>query len=796
MRTIIDYEPFEDVSKMWGDRGRWPAKWVVHPKVDGQAPAVQVFRRTFSIDRPRTVRIHVSADERYELFLDGQRIGRGPERGDRSNWFFETYDLPLNAGQHVIVARSWWLGDQGFVPFAQASVRPGFVVAAEGEDGKLLSTGVAAWDAKLLNVRHLPPGPGQAVGGKVHLIGRGYAFDFARGEGADWVAVKNVDWAVGPELFGDQPPTPILRPAMLPPMLEETVRVGRARHVQRMDGVPMGETLVRSADHLSNEAAGWDALLAGKSPLTIPPKTVRRVIIDLENYFCAYTDLVTSGGDGSRIQTAWAESLYLPEDPKAADQPRGKGNRDEIEGKTFRGVANVFEPDGGAGRAFDTLWWEAGRYIELIVTTADQPLTIDRLSFRQTHYPLDWTSQFDCDDDRFGQLTPITRRVMEMCSHETYMDCPYYEQLQYIGDTRLEVLTTYACCRDDRLARKALRLFESSRVWPGFTASRAPARVPQCIPPFSAWWVAMVHDFAMWRDDPAVVKAMLPGVRSVMDQFLKSATPEGLIAGPSGWNFVDWVPGWNAGMPEGGNTGDVTAALNFQLAWVFRQAAQLEDHFGEPELAALNRRRSAAIIKAAEVFWDEDRGLYADDLRHRRFSEHAQCLALLAGTVDDTRRPRLIDHLFTDHRLDATTIYFSHYLFETCAQAGRPEPMFERLKMWFGLKALGFKTTLESPEPSRSDCHAWGAHPMFHFHATILGIRPAAMGFKNVEIRPQLGPLKWAKGSMVHPKGLIEVEVRRETDGIHGRVKLPDGVDGVVHVNGQRQAIDGASLSF
>lgn len=107
MRTIVDEHPFVDLTKFWGERGRWPAKWIAHPRADGTAAVVQALRRTFTLDRPRTIRVHVSADERYELYLDGQRIGRGPERGDRLNWFFETYDLDVPAGQHTLVARAW-----------------------------------------------------------------------------------------------------------------------------------------------------------------------------------------------------------------------------------------------------------------------------------------------------------------------------------------------------------------------------------------------------------------------------------------------------------------------------------------------------------------------------------------------------------------------------------------------------------------------------------------------------------------------------------------------------------------
>ena len=799
MRTHIDYQPFEDFTKFWGDRGTWPGRWISHPEADGRGAVVQAFRRAFTVDSSRTVRVHVSADERYELYLDGARIGRGSERGDRLNWFFETYDLDLTPGEHMLVARTWWLGKFGPAPFAQLSVQPAFLLVAEKEAAGWINTGLAPWETKVLTgYRHVPPGVTWGTGSKVHIVGSEFAWGYERGLGENWTQPKEVARAMGPNQFSDQPIVPILHPAVLPAMVEKTVHAGRARHVQALTEMPAGELAVRASDHLPDEAAAWDRLLAGQGSMTIPAHTMRRVIVDLEDYYCAYTDVVTSGGRGSIVRSWWAEALYLEAKAEGSyGQARVKGNRDEIEGKVFIGVGDTFEPDGGAGRLFNTLWWEAGRYLEVIVSTADEPLTIERFSLRETHYPHEWTSQFQCDDARIAEFTPLARRVMEMCSHETYVDCPYYEQLMYVGDTRLEVLTTYACCPDDRLPRKALRLFDQSRKRPGFTQSRYPARVEQTIPPFSAWWVAMIHDFAMWRNDPAFVRDLVPGMRAVLDTFQCERTSEGLIAGPTGWNFMDWVPEWSCGMPPDGDVGGVSGPLNFQLAWIHKQAAELEDAFGEPELAALQRRRARAIADAAvRGFWSEERGLFADDLKRTRFSEHTQCLALLGDHVPEARRERVIDHLFTDDRLSRTTIYFSHYLFETCALVGRLEPLFERLKLWFELKGLGFKTTLEAPEPSRSDCHAWGAHPMFHFYATILGIRPASANFATVTIRPQLGPLRSASGAMVHPKGMIEVSVERGDKMLRGTIKLPDGVSGTLVANNRVEKLTGPVTTF
>ena len=65
------------------------------------------------------------------------------------------------------------------------------------------------------------------------------------------------------------------------------------------------------------------------------------------------------------------------------------------------------------------------------------------------------------------------------------MDTPYCEQLQYVGDTRIQALISYAVAGDDRLARQALRAFDDSRIPEGITRSRYPSSLPQSIPTFS-----------------------------------------------------------------------------------------------------------------------------------------------------------------------------------------------------------------------------------------------------------------------------------------------------------------------
>jgi alpha-L-rhamnosidase len=195
----------------------------------------------------------------------------------------------------------------------------------------------------------------------------------------------------------------------------------------------------------------------------------------------------------------------------------------------------------------------------------------------------------------------------------------------------------------------------------------------------------------------------------------------------------------------------------------------------------LQARRANDLATAIDrKFWSDERGLLADDLEHTQWSEHMQCMAILGGLLSKSKLDRIASGLLQTNDLARCTVYFEHYLFETFRQLGRIDRVIDRMGLWFDLKAQGFKTTIEQPEPSRSDCHAWGAHPLFHYLATICGIRPAAPGLARVEIRPQLGPLTWAKGTMQHPGGgMIAVDLRREGDRIAGTIDLPAGISGV-----------------
>jgi hypothetical protein len=74
VRVFIEEDPYtrSETGIPWNRRGTWPCRWIGCAGA-GAPPFAVAFRNRFTLSEAATVRVHVSADERYELFLNGER---------------------------------------------------------------------------------------------------------------------------------------------------------------------------------------------------------------------------------------------------------------------------------------------------------------------------------------------------------------------------------------------------------------------------------------------------------------------------------------------------------------------------------------------------------------------------------------------------------------------------------------------------------------------------------------------------------------------------------------------------
>ena len=743
------------------------AAWIWRPGLKGEDKAFLIFRRKF-VAGAEPLTIHVSADERYELMLDGKRISRGPHRGNLWHWPFQSYRIELEPGEHEISALVWKLNEAA--PLAQISWRGGFILKAEGAFySKQLSTGEATWSVALAGGwKCLPPSaPG--------AFGVGASFEWADGCEAIEAEMEPVEvrGAVHDTPYGNPAYGWMLEPSPLPDMLDRELCAGFA--VAAGCGIPDDASRISKEALSSPRKAAWTALVRGAAPIEIPPRSEEFAIIDLDDYYTAYPLLELSGGKDSSVSLSWAEALCEGVNFLGVE----KEGRNSIEGRHFIGMKDVFRSD-GKSRAMSVPWWRAGRYWLVSVKTAEEPLLIKGLRICETGYPLGVQAAFSSPDaEDLDAISKICVRALRACSHETFMDCPYYEQLMYVGDTRLEMLTTYALSEDARLARRCIDLFDYSRVNWGFVNERYPTSQIQHSPTFSMIWTLMLHDHVLWRGgDKAWQAERMASLRAMMERFTPYLNADSLLESLPGWPFMDWATPWEIGVPPDGRSG-VSGPINLLYALSLQKAAELEDLAGEELLARRCREKANAAINAVRrIFWSEQRGLFADDIGKTLFSEHSQSLAILCGAVKGERAEAMLERMLKEEKLVRASSYFIFYLFEAFRMLGRADLIQPRLEMWREMLRLGFKTTPEEPRiGTRSDCHAWSAQILFHFYASIAGIRPASQGFQTVRIEPQLGAWKSIAAKMPHPSGgMIELEVSER----EAQITLPPRLSGML----------------
>ncbi|MBN2711993.1 MAG: alpha-L-rhamnosidase, partial [Planctomycetes bacterium] len=435
------------------------------------------------------------------------------------------------------------------------------------------------------------------------------------------------------------------------------------------------------------------------------------------------------------------------------------------------------------------LWWQAGCWVCLNIKTASEPLTISGFRLSETGFPLTNESTIETGDPTLQAIVPLCFRTLQACAHETYMDCPFYEQLQYIGDTRVQILLSYVTGRDDRLAQKAIDIFRTSNIGSSpFPASNYPSRKVQVIPPFALWWVCMVYDHALWRGNAPFVRKQLPFAWWIVETFLVDRAENGLVRSQRGWNYVDSC-GFDAGEPPGSHPGGISPIINWQLVLALDALAAVEEWCGMPEKAALAKRLADEISGTCiNACWDETTQMVADDLSHHEYSQHSQALAILSRRLTAPQQSAAVAALKGSWPRKAGP-YFMHYVCDALHSVGESKAMLDQLREWKAYLDHGFKSTPEGDINGRSDCHAWSAHPQYHLLVHALGIRPGAMGFTHVLIEPRLGDLSRISGSIPHPQGLISTTVERHNGRIVATADLPKCVTGELIANGVRQSL-------
>ena len=759
----------------------WTASWITCPEVSTKDYGVYHFRRTFNLNQiPGEFIIHISADNRYILYVNGDFITYGPSRGDLQHWRFESLDISgsLKEGKNVIAAVVWNFGE--YIPFSQITNKTAFIVQGNSPEEARINTDIN-WKV-IKNEAYQPLSDFGGLLGTFVVVGPG---DQIQGEKYPW-GWQDVD-------FDD---STWLMPRILSPGTPRGKGTdGNWMLVPReIDLMYIGEAPFQSVRRFDNIDFSIESLNNGQGIEINGNKTVS-FLLDQGYLIKSFPRIIVSGGRDAEIKINYAESLF--------DKDGNKGDRNSIEGKVLKGNFDIFIPDGGQNRTFIPLWFRTYRYVRVDITTSDEPLTLYQISSHPTGYPLKERSSFKSNDPVLGRIWDIGFRTARLCAGEIYYDCPYYEQMQYVGDTRIQALISLYVDGSDRLMRKAIRLFDDSRRPNGLTQSRYPSSAQQIIPPYSLFWIDMIHDYWMYRDDSDFVSSFSLGIRNVLEWFENRINDKNMLGPLEWWNFVDWTEEWPwdnekriGGVPYGVAEGN-SSNLTLQYAYSLDLAAELFQDFGDDNISQKYRSIAQRIKQATFNFcWDQDKGLLAESPEKKIFSQHANIFGVLTDAIPEDLQAQVMQRVLKDTSLIQCTMYFRFYLFQAMKKTGLADLYLDNLDQWYDMLEKGLTTFAEKPDPTRSDCHAWSASPNYDLLATVCGIRPLSKGFKTVEIAPSLGRLDEIEGKLYIPayEDFVNVRLKRKgKNGIRGEIILPENLTGEFKWNNEVIILEGGS---
>jgi len=746
----------------------YSAPWISYPSANVTQYGVYHFRKVFELDVvPKSLILHVSADNRYNLFINGDRCCYGPAKGDLKTYKYDVVDVApyLKEGKNQLAALVYNGGNEK--PLAFLSVQTAFFLKAENDAFNELNTN-ESWRV-LKNPAYKPVsyydmltkerwfygfyacGPGDEV------FASKFPWDW---ENADY---DDSDWqpAEKLEFYGKQP-------WKLVP-----------RNIAFMDNHSVQPVAIRKA----SGAEVPDGFLEGKAIITVPANSSASVLIDYEIFTMGYPELTVNGGSGSSVKVKYAEALY--------EKVNLKAHRDSVEGLSMFGVWDVFHPDGGQ-RTFRPLWKRTFRYVQMLIETSESPLEIISHVNEYSGYPYPEMSTFISNDDRLNEVFEMGLRTFRMCSGETYYDTPFYEQLSYGGDNRPIAAVSLYNSTDDRLFREVMRLYpQSENRETGLLKSAYPSRFGFDMGSWSMAWIQGLHDYYLIRGDSVWIKQFVPNIEKILEFYERHLDEStGIIGSVKNQNFIDWsikrgrVPGANQQKKI-----EQSALLTLYYAHTLDCAEYLFKQLGETEKAEKWQHVATGLKNVVYMnCWDDDEQLFTDYPGQKVFSQHTNLMAILCDVVDPAIQSELLKRILTYNEFDEmASSYFSFFLFKAMQKTGQEDLFLDNLGFWYNFLDRGHSTFGETgfAVHDRSDCHAWSAHPSYYLLSTVCGIKPADIGFETISIEPHLGNLTTVEASMPHPSGRISVKYESGRRGLKATINLPEDMNGSFKYKGQ-----------
>lgn len=391
-------------------------------------------------------------------------------------------------------------------------------------------------------------------------------------------------------------------------------------------------------------------------------------------------------------------------------------------------------------------------------------MSAEGASLMYEYLPLARRGSFKSSDDELNRIWDVSLRTLELNTREFFLDGIKRDHWVWAGDAVQTYLMNYYTFFDQEAVKRT--------TWALRGADPVDMHI-NTILDYSLYWFIGISDYYQYTGDAAFVKSVFPRMASLMDFVLKRRNANGMLEGLAGdWVFVDW-----ADMPKDGEL----SFIQLLFARSLEAMADCADIAGD-RAQAVHYRKLAGELKAKimAAFWDPQQQALIhsrkDGVPNRLVTRHPNMFALMLGYLDEAQAASVKRGVLQSDQVQSiTTPYMRFYELAALAESGQAHYVTGQIKdYWGGMLRNGATCFWEQYDPNKkgveryamygkafgmSLCHAWGASPLYLLGRYYLGVKPAAPGYAEFVVEPQLGGLKWIEGTVPTPRGDIAVSV-------------------------------------
>ncbi len=335
----------------------------------------------------------------------------------------------------------------------------------------------------------------------------------------------------------------------------------------------------------------------------------------------------------------------------------------------------------------------------------------------------------ELQDDTLRRIYAASLRTLADCSQQVLEDGPKRDRRLWLGDLRLQALTSYVSFKNYALVKRCLYLFAGTRFPDGRMSANVftdghPAADDTYLLDYALMALPALNEYLEETGDQEALADLLEPVLEQADYVLTNyLTPERVLAPSCGeLGFIDWCDGL-----------DRQAALQGVLICALEDAASLCRRAGNQERQARYRELAVELRQAAvRQFWSDEKGCFVSG---GQVSVHSQVWLTLAGAVTGKAAEAALEAAMKESgdQLRMGSPYMHHYYVMALLKAGSREKAEAHLRgYWGGMLAAGADTFWECWDPEHplsspyggiivnSFCHAWSCTPAYIIHRFLL----------------------------------------------------------------------------